>query len=186
MRRFVILLMIFAILVLATSYFGFAQEKSKFQYIGADKCKMCHNLPKKGAQYKKWSESPHANAYTALASDEAKKIAKEKGIADPQKADACLKCHVTGYGKPADMFQASFNKEEGVGCEACHGPGSEYKSMKIMKDLYAGKAEPKTVGLVLPTAEVCKTCHNPESPTYKEFKFDEFWQKIAHSIPKGQ
>ena len=33
-----------------------------FKYIGAAKCKMCHNKPDKGEQYNKWLEGPHANA----------------------------------------------------------------------------------------------------------------------------
>ena len=45
-----------------------------------------------------------------------------------------MKCHVTGHGKPASSFGPKFIvAEEAVGCEACHGPGSEYKKMKVMK-----------------------------------------------------
>jgi hypothetical protein len=170
-------------LLVATSM-AFGQKGAKFQYIGSKKCKVCHNSPKKGAQFKKWQASKHAKAYETLGTAEAKEIAKKKGIADPQKADACLKCHVTGHGSPKDMFAASFDATEGVGCEACHGPGSKYKSMKVMKDLYAGKVDPKTVGFVNPTEETCKKCHNQESPTFKAFNFKEFYAKIAHEIPK--
>jgi nitrate/TMAO reductase-like tetraheme cytochrome c subunit len=34
------------------------------------------------------------------------------------------------------------------------------------------------------TEKFCVTCHNSESPTFKEFKFDEFWAKIKHIVPK--
>ena len=160
-------------------------QDGKFKYEGAKQCKMCHNSAKKGAQFKKWSEARHSQAFATLASAEAKKIAKEKGIADPQKSDACLKCHVTGHGQPAANFGAKFKvEEEGVGCEACHGPGSEYKKMKVMKDINTGKVKGETVGMVAPTEKVCVTCHNSESPTYKEFKFAEFMAKIDHSMPK--
>ena len=27
--------------------------------------------------------------------------------------------------------------------------------------------------------------HNSESPTYKDFNFDERWKKIAHPVPEG-
>ncbi len=33
-----------------------------YKYIGAAKCKMCHNKPDKGEQYTKWENSPHAKA----------------------------------------------------------------------------------------------------------------------------
>ena len=42
-----------------------------FKYIGAAKCKMCHNKPDKVEQYKKWAEGPHANAMKVLSAEEA-------------------------------------------------------------------------------------------------------------------
>ncbi|HXH28678.1 MAG TPA: cytochrome c family protein [Candidatus Polarisedimenticolia bacterium] len=147
-------------------------------YIGADKCKMCHNSPAKGAQYTKWSESAHAKAYTVLASDEAKKIATEKGIADPQKDDGCLGCHVAGHGAPAAMLTDKYKVEDGVSCEACHGPGGDYWKMQVMKD----KAQAVAAGLVLPTEATCKECHNEKSPTFKGFDFAAAKAKIAHPL----
>ena len=38
-------------------------------------------------------------------------------------------------------------------------------------------------GLILPTEEVCKTCHNEESPTFEAFNFAEMSAKIAHDDP---
>jgi hypothetical protein len=183
MRKMTLRLIFASMFIFLISNFGFGQDKS-FKYVGAKQCKMCHNSAKKGAQFKKWSEASHAQAFAVLASAEAKKIAKEKGIADPQKSDDCLKCHVTGHGQPAGNFGPKFKvTEEGVGCEACHGPGSAYKKIKAMKDVYSGKIKGATVGLVTPDEAVCKTCHNPESPTYKEFNFAEKWKMIDHSMP---
>ena len=73
-------------LVLALCFVFFAGitlTAQDFEYIGAAKCKMCHNKPTVGAQYKMWSEGPHANAMKTLSSEAALAIAKEKGIADP-------------------------------------------------------------------------------------------------------
>ena len=113
-------------------------------------------------------------------------VAAEKaGIkGDPQQAAECLVCHVTAYNAPAAQKEATLTMEEGVSCEACHGAGSEYKSMKVMKDITAGKAKRADFGLIAPDEAVCKTCHNPKSPTYKEFKFEEAVKKIAHPLPK--
>ena len=81
------------------------------------------------------------------------------------------------------LVGAKFKVEDGVQCETCHGAGSLYKSMAVMKvkaEAYKkGLAEHKDV------AKFCKTCHNEKSPTYKEFKFDEMWAKVKHSIPKS-
>ena len=81
-------------------------------YIGAAKCKLCHKL-----QYESWQGLKHADAFKNLEPD-------NTGNAE------CLKCHATGGS--ADF--------PGVQCEACHGPGSEYKSMKTMKDREAAIA----------------------------------------------
>jgi hypothetical protein len=184
MRKILGFLMIVALLCLFAN--GFAQDaKETFKYIGVKKCKMCHKGEKKGNIFEKWQERGHAKAYETLASDESKEIAKKLGIkADPQQAAECLVCHVTGYEAAADLKEATLTMEEGVSCEACHGPGSEYKSMKVMKDITAGKVKGADFGLIEPNNELCVTCHNPKSPTYKEFKFEEAAKLIAHPMPK--
>lgn len=159
----------------------FAQKKAT--YVGAARCKMCHKKQKSGAQYVKWQNSKHSKAYATLASPEAKKIAKAKGIADPQKAKECLKCHVTAYDAPAKALGKKYSIEDGVGCESCHGPGSLYKKKKTMKALRAGKLDPATVGLIKPTEKTCRGCHNEESPSFKEFDFEKMKEKIAHPVP---
>jgi hypothetical protein len=158
-----------------------------FSYIGSAKCKMCHMTAKSGAQYKIWSESSHAKALDALKTPKADEIAKAKGLTVPAaQAPECLACHVTAYGKPAAVRGTTLTDAEGVGCEACHGPGSEYQKMTVMKQVHAGEVEAAKVGLVEPTEAVCKTCHNEKSPTYKPFDFKTFSAKIAHPIPKAE
>jgi nitrate/TMAO reductase-like tetraheme cytochrome c subunit len=85
-----------------------------------------------------------------------------------------VKCHVTGYGEDA-LFTESFVKTDGVQCESCHGAGSDYLSLSVMKD----RAKAIAQGLIIPTKELCVKCHNPESPNYKEFNYDEYSKKIA-------
>lgn len=181
MRTTTVFLSLLVLAAFATN--TIAQEKAA-QFGGVATCKTCHLTKKSGAQFKVWSASPHSKAFEVLKSDEAKAIAKEKGIADPSTADACLKCHVTAFGVDAKMKGPKLTMEEGVSCEACHGAGSNYKSMKLMKDITAGKIKGEDYGLVLPTEAVCVTCHNEESPTYKPFKFEEAAKKIAHPIPE--
>lgn len=155
------------------------------QYIGAKKCMMCHKSEARGNQYGKWLESSHAKAFETLKGAEAAAVAKKKGIADPSKADECLKCHVTGHGAPKSALAEGFvPTSEGVGCESCHGPGSLYKTMTIMKALYEGKQDPKAVAFEKGGKETCLRCHNEQSPTYKPFDYAERSKVIAHSIPK--
>jgi len=150
-------------------------------FVGAQKCKMCHKSEAAGAQYQKWADSKHAKAYETLGTEEAKKIAADKGLGDPQKEDACLKCHVTGHGAKPELLGEKYSITEGVSCESCHGAGGDYWKMSVMKD----KAAAVAAGLVLPDEKTCKGCHNEESPTYKEFDFKTFAAKIAHPKPKS-
>jgi len=161
------------------------KKASDALYVGVKKCKMCHKSEKGGAQFRIWSESKHANAYKELASEKAMEIAKEKGIEDPQKADECLACHVTGHGEPAEMFKSTFVAEDGVGCESCHGAGSKYMKKKTMQGIRDETLKAEDYGLVVPTQETCDKCHNEKATGGKHVDFKEASEKIAHPIPEG-
>lgn len=142
-----------------------AASAQQFKYIGAPKCKMCHNKPDKGEQFNKWEAGPHAKAMETLKGDEKN---------DPK----CLKCHSTAASVDKSLV-ATIKVEEGVSCESCHGPGSVYKSASIMKNQKLALSK----GMTLPTEEVCVKCHNEESPTFKGFNYAEYSAKIAHDDP---
>lgn len=187
MRKLAVVIIIAVFSVMMINVFAGEINKadtSKFKYIGVSKCKMCHKGEKKGNIFEKWQERKHSKAYETLATEQSKEVAKKAGIkGDPQQAAECLVCHVTAYNAPAEQKEATLTMEEGVSCEACHGPGSEYKSMKVMKDITAGTVNGVDFGLIAPDDELCVTCHNPKSPTYKEFKFEEAVKKVAHPLP---
>lgn len=168
-------------MVLSIALYGLVAAEDKHKYVGVKKCAMCHKSEAKGNQHGQWLSSAHARAYERLASPEALEAAKKKGVAgNPQEAPQCLKCHVTGYGEDASLFSEGFISSDGVQCETCHGAGSDYLALSIMKD----RAKSVQGGLIIPTKELCVKCHNSESPNYKEFNFDESVKKIAHPRPK--
>ena len=144
---------------------GSSLTAQDYDYIGAAKCKTCHNKPATGAQYKAWAAGPHAKAMESLSAEEAK---------DPN----CIKCHSTVGHVDADLI-VGLKISEGVSCESCHGAGSGYKSNSVMKSREKSLAK----GMVMPTEQLCKTCHNDESPHFKGFDFDEYVKKISHPIP---
>lgn len=171
-------------LVLALCFVFFAGitlTAQDYEYIGAAKCKMCHNKPATGAQYKIWAAGPHANAMKTLSSEEALAIAKEKGIADPATDPSCIKCHST-VGSTDESLHVGLKITEGISCETCHGPGSGYKSNTVMKD----QAKAIAKGLIVPDEKLCKGCHNEESPTYKDFNYEEALKTIAHPVPAAE
>jgi hypothetical protein len=198
MKRIAVLLMSIGLMLLLLSAISAAQEKPATEekaapeeskaapekiahkYVGVTKCKVCHSMASSGNQYKIWSESKHAKAYETLATPAADSIGKTRDVEKPQESAKCLVCHVTGYEAPASAKAATFKQDEGVGCEVCHGPGSDYMPMKVMKDKEAAIA----AGLQIPTEETCVNCHNEKSPTYKKFVFAEFEKQIAHPVPK--
>jgi hypothetical protein len=155
-------------LVVALGAMGMAEEKEKKsakvpEYVGQKKCKICHK-----DVHASWLKTKHAEALGSLSEED-------------QKKDSCLVCHVTGHGVAEELH-------EGVQCEACHGPGSLYKSPKIMsKKKY--KADPEAqralaieAGLLMPDEETCVGCHNKKSPTFKGFDYEKMKAKGIHIL----
>ncbi|HEX2962689.1 MAG: hypothetical protein HF312_06605 [Ignavibacteria bacterium] len=138
-------------------------------FTGVKTCGACHKGAKGKNIFEKWQSTDHAKAFETLKSQKSKDIAAKMKISDPTTSDKCLNCHVTNTAK----------KDEGVSCESCHGAGSDYKAMNVMKDHNLAKQK----GLILGKgdASLCKKCHNPNSPTYKPFDYNKKWNMVKHS-----
>ena len=90
--------------------------------------------PGDGIPVQSLAARPARRAYATLATERALEIAHDDGVGgDPQQSPACLRCHTTGHGA-GRAFRDTFAVDEGVGCEACHGAGSEYLAEAIMRD----------------------------------------------------
>jgi hypothetical protein len=100
-------------------------------YIGADKCKMCHKV-----QFDSWvAIGTHSKA-----------LEKAKASTNPKFDPSCLGCHATNKA----------DTSKGVECEACHGAGSDFKTLSVMKD----RTKAEAAGLVIPTQVTCGKCHD--------------------------
>jgi hypothetical protein len=135
------------------------------EYVGArDGCRRCHLK-----EFRSWEDTPHATAIEKLEGDDA---------SNPE----CLKCHTTGMGEPGGFVSmADTEGMANVQCEACHGPGSEYRDRDVMKDRDASVA----AGLVIPDASTCEKCHNEESPTFEgDFDFETMKEAGVHEISR--
>lgn len=171
------------------------------EYVGVKACSKCHKKDKEGKQFPIWEKTKHAKAYATLGTPKAKEAATKVGVSgDPQKSEACLVCHTTGYGADKSRFHKKFEMEDGVQCEACHGAGGDYKSKKIMKAIAEERgpddkgvsATAKKTGLIIPDENTCKRCHSQEikfngktykNPKYEPFDFKKMFDKIKHPIP---
>jgi len=162
---------------LALSILAGMAAAQEFTYVGAQKCAVCHKSEAQGRQFPIWEGTKHPKSIEALASPKAAEAAKAMGVEKPADDPRCLKCHSPLAAKAPEL------KAEGVSCETCHGPGSAYRKLNIMKD----RAESAKNGLILygsPEAikAQCMTCH--ENPHGIAFDFASAWDKIKHPLPK--
>ncbi len=68
----------------------------------------------------------------------------------------CKMCHKIQHASWAESSHAALDPV--LDCESCHGPGSEYKKMSIMKD----REQALSAGMVMPEAAFCKSCHTDD------------------------
>ena len=123
------------------------------KYVGSESCSSsdCHAY-----EYVEWMDNAHASAYVTL---------EEVGSQyDPE----CVACHVVGMD-----YESGFVSEQqtpllkDVGCENCHGPGSEHNE----KPHEVKTSEPKMT---------CIQCHTPEHSGDYAGNEDTFMERIKH------
>ena len=164
--------------------------RGAFKYVGPGACAECHEdatgkFPDGASSV--WNHTVHSAAYKTLSKDYTIEISKRKrGIEDPVNDWRCVKCHVTAYGAAPAQLGPGYSHEDGVSCEVCHGPGGSYA------DADHGPDNPNRANLgfrilnnLTDRREVCTSCHNAASPTYKPFNLREFSRSIAHWIDPG-
>jgi hypothetical protein len=137
------------------------------EYVGSKSCKLCHDY-----EYEKWQTSeqvfvpglvrqadPNSRHYGALAT--LKAVGSDY---DPE----CVVCHVVGM-----RFQSGFITEEktpelkDVGCENCHGPGSEHL---------------RSLGAIETSGPIstCTDCHTTEHSANYGANEKQYFEKIIH------
>jgi hypothetical protein len=128
-------------------------------YVGSMRCGECH--PRAFAW---WSSQAHGRAYTTL-----ERVHKEYSL-------SCVRCHVTGYGRPGGATVVHNEGLMHVGCESCHGPGSLHVEDS---DVASGKNVRREV-----PASVCTACHDPEHSD--RFDFSSYRARLiapGHGLP---
>jgi hypothetical protein len=147
------------------------------KYVGSQKCERCHK-----AEYQVWVKSGHAHAF--------KTLIDARHPSNRQFDGECVVCHVTGFEHHSGYGDALQIKDlprakmlENVGCESCHGPGSEHITDKRNEKIHAAmnpwkhRANPKLAMDVF-----CQKCHDVDNDVH--WNFDKKWPKIVH--PKAQ
>ena len=120
-------------------------------YLGSESCQTCHSY-----EYQKWSTKRHASAFATL-----EQVYSQY---DPE----CVICHVIGNEYETGYVSENENSHlKNVGCENCHGPGSEH---------IASFGNKKTVG----PKSTCGDCHTPEQSANYEGNENTYFEKIIH------
>ena len=119
------------------------------KFNGAASCasEQCHGAAKEkpngdsfSNEYTLWSSQgmqadPHHNkTWQDLRDPKGRQIAQGLGIADATKSDRCLGCHALNV--PDALHGKNYKLNEGVTCEACHGPSEKWLDPHSKKGWY--------------------------------------------------
>jgi nitrate/TMAO reductase-like tetraheme cytochrome c subunit len=137
------------------------------EYVGSKYCKLCHDY-----EYEKWMaskqvfipglskqaspDSRHAGAFATL-----EKVNSEY---DPE----CVVCHVVGMQYQTGYISPTKTPElKDVGCENCHGPGSEHL---------------RSLGAIETSGPIstCSDCHTAEHSGEYLANQKQYFEKIIH------
>ena len=104
------------------------------KYTGPGSCSStsCHGsvTPRAGSrisqnEYSTWVvQDKHAKAYTALTSATGERIGRILGLGKSEGSAKCLACHALDV--PVEQRAKTFELNDGVSCESCHGPASAW------------------------------------------------------------
>ncbi len=197
--------MIFIVLIFSFSARTMPEtERDDPVFVGYEGCQMCHR-----DEFADWRRSKHAKAFELLRPGN-RKVAKKRAQLDPDKdyttSNKCLKCHTTGYRESGGFINIDDTPTRiGIGCEMCHGPGSDYRKIHKSKPLSFSRDEVMTAGQVYGSTdpEVCNRCHknkdapmNPRIDKEYEFNLEErlkntrsfhkYYKSKGHGTPNVQ
>lgn len=142
---------------------GYSPAAEQPHYHGNKSCAGCHDR-----EIQEWQRSTHARAFELLAPGKRAGFKKKAGLADIDYRGNvfCQKCHTTGYGNQGGFVDMESTPEmAGVGCESCHGPGSDYRETHKKTNFSRTKA--RAAGQTyasLGDRGVCEKCHSVASP----------------------
>ena len=133
------------------------------RYVGDAVCAACH--PTAAAAL---AATPHAHALATLREAHA--------AANP----SCFTCHVNGYGHPGGWDPRGAPDAPDlahVGCEACHGPGSDHVAAPPLPGVPQDDLRLAYGGLPA-DGSACVACHTHD--TSPDFRWEHRWPAIVH------
>jgi hypothetical protein len=158
----------FLAVALAVASVAVGQEPPKYTGPGSCSSPSCHGAvqPRNTTsvqqnEYSTWViQDKHAQAFAVLSNPVSVRIAKILGLQSAATAPRCLACH--SLDVPQDQRARMFDTSDGVGCENCHGPASNWLGPHTTRDwkhedsVKAGMHDLRDLGK---RTEQCLTCH---------------------------
>ncbi len=158
-----------ALVVVALAVAASAQQVGQYSGPGSCAASNCHGsvtprtaTPVRQNEYSIWAaQDKHAKAYAVLSNPVSLRIGKILKLATPpNQAEKCRACHTLDVA--ADKRAQTFQGEEGVSCENCHGPAVGWlgphttRGWTREQSIKLGQYETRDL---LARSERCMTCH---------------------------
>jgi Cytochrome c554 and c-prime len=156
-------------LALAATAFSFSQDVGKYSGPGSCAASNCHGSvsPRttttvRQNEYSIWaSQDRHGRAYTVLSNSTSLRMGKILKLStQPNQAPKCRACHTLDV--PQNLKAQTFQGDEGVSCENCHGPAVGWlgphttKGWNRDQSIKLGQYETRDLAA---RSERCMTCH---------------------------
>jgi hypothetical protein len=151
-------------------------------YVGTATCAKCHPT-----EYKALKDGFHLQALRTLEKPCPSRWdvpAHKRGAVGIRKPE-CVRCHVTGFGRPggyptavpADPHDSPL---AGVGCEACHGPGKTHADDPKKPNAIAKLSGTCAECNILP---ICRQCHDDANSP--RFDYRKAMGQARHAVGKA-
>lgn len=165
----------FLILILI-SQSGFSYEFLDFPekrpgYMGAVGCQtsMCHGgAGEMSKQFTIWKQAgPHSKSFATLTTAWSKRISDTLKIENPAKHSDCTSCHAPLAQVAPERLVSPLLIRQGVSCESCHGPSSEWLQSHTRTDythqqrVASGLTDQEDLYI---RADTCVACHQEIAP----------------------
>jgi hypothetical protein len=154
-------------------------------FTGVQSCQTsgCHGGGAGNNQTIIWEKKDaHAKGAAILRVARSKSIAEGAGIADATRDARCTVCHSPLESVPPDRIAPGVNVEQGVSCEACHGPAEPWLRFHTRQDisrdhrLASGMREMRPL---YERANTCVACHLYIEPDLAKAGHPEMFFELA-------
>jgi hypothetical protein len=143
-------------------------ELAKFTGLASCQSSLCHGGGKGNDQCNIWATVDfHVRAYAILVTPRSKGITDALQSINPALNNRCTVCHSPFQTLPDDRMMPAARTDQGVSCEACHGPASTWLRSHTRTDYtYAQRVASGMTDLrgAYGRANTCVACHEYLDP----------------------